>query len=328
LGDKRYCSAAFLDMTQAFDKVWHDGLQFKLRKILPLNYFLILKSYLHERYFVARHYEAQTSLHNVHSRVPQGSVLGPMLYLLYTADLLASTDTICLTATFADDTAILASHENPNTASQILQKDLYRIQEWLQKWRIKAKESKSVYITFANRVGNCPPVKFNDQLLPQQQGVIYLGMHLDRRLTWKRHIIKKRKQLGIKFRSLYWLKGRNSELFLTNKLLLYKAILKPVWAYGIQLWGSAANCNLEISERFQSKALRIIVNAPGFISNHIISRDLQIKTVKSEIRGYCVNYNKRLATHPNALANELLTKTNTQRKLKRYTTYDLITRFN
>jgi hypothetical protein len=82
LEEKRYCSAAFLDITQAFDKVWHDGLLFKIIKTIPLNYFLILKSYLQERYFVVRHDEAQTSLHEIHSGVPQGSVLGPMLYLL------------------------------------------------------------------------------------------------------------------------------------------------------------------------------------------------------------------------------------------------------
>jgi NH3-dependent NAD+ synthetase len=57
-----------------------------------------------------------------------------------------------------------------------------------------------------------------------------------------------------------------------------------------------------------------------------IAHDLKIKTVKSEIRDYYINYNKRLENHPNALANHLLTKTNTQRRLKRYTTYDLATR--
>jgi hypothetical protein len=77
-----------------------------------------------------------------------------------------------------------------------------------------------------------------------------------------------------------------------------------------------------------SKVLRIIVNAPWFVPNRIIAHDLKLKTVKSEIRDYYVNYNKRLENHPNALANHLLTKTNTQRRLKRYTTYDLATRFN
>jgi hypothetical protein len=197
LEDKRYCSAAFLDIPQAFDKVWHDGLLFKIRKAIPLSYFHILKSYLHERYFVVRHNEAQTSLHEIHSGVPQRSFLDPTLYLLYTADLQASNNNNFLTATFADDTTILASHEIQNTASQILQNDLHRIQEWLQKWRIKANGSKSVYITLANRMGNCPPVTFNDQLLPQQEEVKYLGMHLDRRLTWKKRLFMKRKQLGI-----------------------------------------------------------------------------------------------------------------------------------
>jgi hypothetical protein len=182
LEDKRYCSAAFPDIIQAFDKIWHDGILFKIRKSIPLNNFLILKSYLQECYFVVSHYEAQTSLQEIHSGVLQGSVLGPMLYLLYTADLPASNNNKCLIATFADDTAILASHEIPNTASQILQNDLHRIQEWLQKWRIKANGSKSVQITLANRMGNCSPVTFNDQLLPQQV-VRYLGIHLDRRLT-------------------------------------------------------------------------------------------------------------------------------------------------
>jgi hypothetical protein len=111
-------------------------------------------------------------------------------------------------------------------------------------------------------------------------------------------------------------------------LLLYDTILKPVWTYGIQLWGSASNYNLEILERFQSKVLRIIVNAPWFVPNRIIAQDLNKKTVKSEIRDYYVNYNKRLENHPNALANHLLTNTKTRRRLDRFTSYDLATRFN
>jgi len=77
--------------------------------------------------------------------------------------------------------------------------------------------------------------------LPQADEVKYLGIHLDRRLTWHTHITTKRKQLGLKLRNLYWIIGRKSQLSLENKLLVYKVIVKPVWTYGIQLWGTAPN---------------------------------------------------------------------------------------
>ena len=96
-----------------------------------------------------------------------------------------------------------------------------------------------------------------------------------------------------------------SQLSLENKLLVYKVILKPVWTYGIQLWGTASNSNLEILERFQSKVLSIITDAPLYVPNTIIKRDLQIPTVKQDARQFSAKYRKRLDTHPNNLANTL-----------------------
>jgi hypothetical protein len=64
---------------------------------------------------------------------------------------------------------------------------------------------------------------------------------------------------------MYWLLGRKSNLKTSNKLLTYKAILKPIWTYGIQLWGTVSNSNIEILERFQSKTLRMIVDAPWYV---------------------------------------------------------------
>jgi hypothetical protein len=99
--------AAFLDISQAFHRVWHTGLLHKLRQFLPLNYYLILKSYLHNRYFQVKVEDSYTNLLPINTGVPQGSVLGPLHYLLYTADLPASPDSTI--ATYADDTAILAT---------------------------------------------------------------------------------------------------------------------------------------------------------------------------------------------------------------------------
>jgi len=66
---------------------------------------------------------------------------------------------------------------------------------------------------------------------------------------------------------------------LENKVRLYKAILKPVWTYGIQLWGTASNSNIEILQLYQSKILRQIVNAPFYISNASIHKVLGIKNI-------------------------------------------------
>jgi hypothetical protein len=71
LENKQYCSAAFLDISQAFDKVWHTELLYKLRWSLPLNYFLVLKSYLHSRHFLVKVETEYTELSSVNADVPK-----------------------------------------------------------------------------------------------------------------------------------------------------------------------------------------------------------------------------------------------------------------
>jgi hypothetical protein len=85
--------------------------------------------------------------------------------------------------------------------------------------------------------------------LPQKNEV-----HLDKRLTWAKHIKSKRKQFNLKAKQINWLLGR-SPLSIESKLLLYKAVLRPIRTYGIQLWGTASNSNIEILQCFQSKTL-------------------------------------------------------------------------
>jgi hypothetical protein len=74
---------------------------------------------------------------------------------------------------------------------------------------------------------------YNEQL-PQAEEVKYLGLHLDRRLIWHKHIFAKRKHLGITLYKMYWLLCRKSKLSISNKLLAYKVILRPIWTYEIQ----------------------------------------------------------------------------------------------
>jgi hypothetical protein len=147
-----------------------------------------------------------------------------------------------------------------------------------------------------------------------------------RSLTLHKHIFAKLKQLGITLTKMYWLLGRESKHSTSNKLLIYKTIFRPIWAYGIQLWGTSSTSNTEILERFQAKALRIIVDALWYVPNTVIRRDLQTPTVKEEIRRYSSHYSARLRAHPNDLALNLMELPD-NRRLRRHLPNDLPIRF-
>jgi hypothetical protein len=103
-------------------------------------------------------------------------------------------------------------------------------------------------------------------------------MTLDAKLRWKEHTKKKLDEFNIKFRKMYWLLGRNSELSVHNKLTLYKQVIHPVWSYGIQLWDCNSDSNIQVIQRYQNKVLKCIVNTPLYVRNGD-RRDLGIETV-------------------------------------------------
>jgi hypothetical protein len=205
ISEKQYCTAPFLDIAQAFDKVWHTGLLYKLKNILPSSYYLLLKSYISERYFQVKYDNAYSRYKLAKSGVPQGSVLGPLLYLLYMVDLPTTNNTTI--ATFADDTALLAINSDLALASQQLQYHLDLLQEWCDKWKIKINQTQSSQITFTTKRTNCPPVSTNNIQIPVQKEVKYLGLYLDQKLTWQKHIKTKRQHLNLKVQQMSWLLG-------------------------------------------------------------------------------------------------------------------------
>jgi len=209
-----------------------------------------------------------TQLKAVNSGVPQDSVLQPVHYLLYTADFALALS--ITTAIYADNIVILAAHKNYIKTSQCLEEGFFYIQKWLKKWRIRINEAKSVQMISITCRKTCPPIILNSLKIPQAEDAKYLGLHLDCRLNWKKHINTKRKQLGIQLSKMYWLLGSKSQLSIENKLLLYKAILKSIWIYDVQLWGTASNSNIEIIQRFQNKYL----NALWYVTNDTLHHDI------------------------------------------------------
>ena len=101
--------------------------------------------------------------------------------------------------------------------------------------------------------------------------------------------------------------------------MLYKQILKPVWTYGIQLWGCTKQSNIDIIQRFQNKVLRNIVDAGWYIRNADLHRDLQMKTVTNEIANFAKKHEQRRLHHVNVEAIQLLDKSELVRRLKKKT---------
>lgn len=311
INSQEYCPAVYLDIQQAFDKVWYSGLLYKIKKKLPSEYYLLLKSYLCGRHFQVKYCSEFSDIFPIKSGVPQGSVLGPLLYTLYTSDIPTTPDTQM--GTFADDTVLLCRHKDPQLATEGLQLHLDILQNWLHKWRIKVNEQKSTHVTHTLKRSECPPVYLNNVQIPQADGARYLGLHLDSKLTWKKHIMNKRKELDLKIKKMYWLFGKKSPLSLANKILLYKAVIKPVWTYGIELWGCSCKSNVNIIQRFQSKALRTIAGAPWYISNLTMHTDFNILLVEEECRTRAQKHFDRLQRHTNKLASDLTINDNTKR---------------
>ena len=127
-------------MSQAFDKVWHKGLIIKLRKTLLKWYCDFLYFYLSDRYFRVKQENEYYDIEKIGAGVPQGIILGPILYLIYTPDL--PTDKNYQTATFADDTAILTVCNTVEKSTQKLQIGIDKICACTTLWKIKLNNTK------------------------------------------------------------------------------------------------------------------------------------------------------------------------------------------
>lgn len=116
------------------------------------------------------------------------------------------------------------------------------MEDWYTKWCFKIHQSKSIYTTFTLRISPCPEVSIYGTQIPTSPTVKYLGLTLDRRLTCMAPLLKSKKQnLNLRLRLFKTFCNNNKYTNIKTKLLIYKSLIKPIWIYGIQLWGDVRN---------------------------------------------------------------------------------------
>ena len=250
-----------LDVQKAFDSVWHEALIHKLLQ-RGCDIFLtrLIFSFLKGRTFQVKIGNINSNSHSIPYGVPQGAILSPTLYNIFTSDV--PTSSFCKTATFADDTAIYASGQTPDLIKDDLESHLNSISDYCKDWKIKINAAKTQAIYFSRATKNVPrtDITLDGNSIPWSDEVKYLGVYLDKRLTFGPQVKKSIDKAGLAFKILYSFLNRRSKLCVYNKLLLYKTCIRPILCYGIETWFDCAKTHRKKIQIIQNKQLKIILN--------------------------------------------------------------------
>ena len=259
---------ALLDVEKAFDNVWHDGLVYKLCSFnFPTHLVKIIRSYLQQRSFRVSVNGRSSDTFAIPAGVPQGSLLGPLLYSLYTSDIPPLGDG-CVCFLFADDTALAVKGRNPREITNKLQRCLDIFVEYANTWKIKINASKTQTIMFLHRQSyklEPPPtcaVVMDGIRVEWSTQTVYLGLTLDKKLLFRQHVDKILLKTAALVRSLYSLICRKSRLSKINKLAVYKQIIAPSIFYASPVWESCAQTHKNKIQVAQNRALRMILDRP------------------------------------------------------------------
>ena len=225
--------AVFLDICKAFDKVWHSGLLFKLKRHgIRGNMLQIIESFLSHRLQRVSINGQNSEWAEIEAGVPQGSVLGPLLFLIYINDLAEEVDYEI--RIFADDTFIFQVISDSNTNPIILEQDLRKITNWANQWKMSFNPDitkQAVEVLFSNNSLNntITPLIFNNIPVKHVDETKHLGMVLDKKLTFDSHICEKiakaNQAIGI-MKQLYTYVPRNT------LETIYKLYARPHLDYG------------------------------------------------------------------------------------------------
>ena len=282
-----------LDVERAFDRIWHEGL---LKKMIDMQFprYLIkmVQSFLVGRQFQVCVKGVKSIPHLISFGVPQGAVLSPMLYNIYTSD--APTNITCHRAFFADDTAFFVSS---NLRAPILQKLRDTFTTYLQyykKWKITININKTQAMFFTRRhTREIPrrPMRVSGNSIPwSTEPIKYLGILFDKRMTFRQHTDHVIHKAEAVVKMIYPLICRKSRLSINNKILLYKTVIRPIISYACPVFHDAATIHIKKLQIFQNKLLRMCLDAPFMTRISQLHDTAKIETIYDHFQKLKSNY--------------------------------------
>lgn len=276
--------ALFLDMEKAFDTVWHKGLISKLEDLdIDIYLLKIIASYLENRKFIVDINGKTSCDKNAVAGVPQGSVLGPILFLYFINDLPLS-DKV-KKAIFADDTALYTSSWRKKQIAKNLQQYILIIEKYYLKWKLKINVDKTEFIIFSHKLKDkhIPKLTLYNENVPLKEKVKYLGMILDNKLKFKNHITEVRQKTFQIIGQMYPLLCCKSKMNTKNKKTIYKMIIRPTMLYAAPIWGGTFKSYIQRLQILQNKCLRMILCAKRGTKISKLHKQSEILSIKKFI---------------------------------------------
>lgn len=252
-----------LDISKAFDKVWHQGLLTKLRCYgITGQLHKLLASFLQDRQMSVVLDGQRSSNKQINAGVPQGSILGPTLFLVYINDL--PDGMISKLVMYADDTTLFNSTERPKANPQqrqqlcdALNKDLQTISEWGSQWLVAFNSSKtqSVLHSRLKGDGDSLSLQMSNSNLQEKDTISLLGLTVSSDLSWKSYIQNVSKKAAQRIGSLY---RASRYLSPESVLYLYKATIRPLMEYCCHIWAGAPKTHLQLLDRVEKRIKNLI----------------------------------------------------------------------
>ena len=305
--------ACLLDISKCFDSINHDILLKKLEMYgfqdVELTWF---KSYLYNRQQLVSFQQETSEYLDIKNGVPQGSVLGPILFLLFINDISNFTLEGCVLNMFADDVIIYASADNVELLKHKLETCMNSITRWYSNncLSINKKKSNVMIIGSKFQLQSLQLDNFSMSLDSDKLELVerakYLGLYVKNDLSWDEHILKTCQNMNYFIHVL----RRLRRIFPKGLLLkVYKSYIQSKLEYGLTIWGCTTDTNLGKIQRIQSLAARIITGNFDYIHSRGVDivRSLHLQTVKDR-RDYflCVLMFKCIhGLAPNYLRNDV-----------------------
>ena len=270
LDNKNYIIALFLDLSKAFDTIDHNILLKKINTYgirgLALDY---IKSYISNRQQFVEIDGVASDLSRVNCGVPQGSSLGPVLFLLYINDLPNCTNLLNILL-FADDATLICSSRDLPSLIITLNNELTKIANWFNANKLSLNASKSSYMIINNHKDASvhPEILIGTTNLPQSHSAKFLGIDVDDKLTWSTHIKNIEKKISS---AIFIIRNIRYKINQTTALRLYDTLILPHLTYCNSIWGNTSKTHLLNLNRMQKRALRLCSNNKSLSKTDILT---------------------------------------------------------